>query len=172
MKKENLLFTLLLSVLILFPTAFAIFTHLDSLRSHLPSIFPNARAQDNESNPDIAQGELYVGNGNSSNISVIDLATDRVNKNITVGSGTHDIKISDDQLMVYTTDIDSGTISIVNTTSNELMNNVTTDVSVHGIAEFNDTLYVGDVYGGKVLVIKDATIKDEIKLVLVLNMLR
>jgi len=37
------------------------------------------------------------------------------------------------------------------------------DVAVHGVAEFSDTLYVGDVYGGKVLIIKDNAIKDEIK---------
>ena len=106
---------------------------------------------------------LYVGNAKSKSISVIDLATNKVVKNITVGNGTHDIKISDDQQTVYSTDIDSGTVSIVSTTNNILTNQIDTNVSVHGVAVFNDTLYAGDVYGGKVLVIKDNAINDEIK---------
>jgi YVTN family beta-propeller protein len=109
------------------------------------------------------KGFLYVGNAKSSSISVIDLATNKAIKNIPVGSETHDIKISEDQQVVYTTDIDSGTISTVNATENTLIDQINTGVAVHGIAEVNDTLYVGDVYGGKVLVIKDNIIKDEIK---------
>ena len=106
---------------------------------------------------------MYVGNANTSNVSVIDLETNKVIKNITVGSGTHDIKISDDQQTIYTSDIDSKTISIVNTTSNELMNQISTNAAVHGVAEFNGIIYVGDVYDGKVLVIKDSAIKDEME---------
>ena len=118
-----------------------------------------------EDNLDMITGgeDLYVGNAKSNSVSVIDLATNKVIKNITVGNGTHDIKISDDQQTVYTTDIDSGTVSIVNATSNTLMDQIDTDVAVHGVAAFNDTLYVGDVYGGQVLVIKDNSIIDEIK---------
>jgi YVTN family beta-propeller protein len=76
---------------------------------------PSASAQiENDNRTDSGEkGFLYVGNAKSNNISVIDLATNKVIKNITVGSGTHDIKISDDQQIVYTTDIDSGTVSIV-----------------------------------------------------------
>jgi YVTN family beta-propeller protein len=126
---------------------------------------PFASAQmENDNRTDSSQkGLLYVGNAKSNNISVIDLATNKVIKNITVGSGTHDIKISDDQQIVYTTDIESGTVSIVNATSNTLIDQINAEVAVHGVAEFNDTLYVGDVYGGKLLVIKDNAIKDEIK---------
>ena len=49
-------------------------------------------------------------------------------------------------------------MSIVNATSNTLTDQINTDIGVHGVAEFNDTLYVGDVYGGK-----DNAIKDEIR---------
>lgn len=162
MKKENnssLLF-LLIRIPILYVTLFALSS------SFVFSIsVPLASAQmDNDNRTDSSQnGLLYVGNAKSNNISVIDLATNKVIKNITVGSGTHDIKISDDQQIVYTTDIDSGTVSIVNATSNTLIDQINADVAVHGVAEFNDTLYVGDVYGGKLLVIKDNAIKDEIK---------
>jgi YVTN family beta-propeller protein len=130
-----------------------------------PFTMPLASAQiENTNRTDSGErGFLYVGNAKSNNISVIDLATNKVIKNITVGSGTHDIKISDDQQIVYTTDIDSGTVSIVNTTSNTLIDQINADVAVHGVAEFNNILYVGDVYGGKLLVIKDNAIKDEIK---------
>ena len=106
---------------------------------------------------------LYVENANSNSISVIDLATNTVIRNISVGSSPHDLKISQSQETLYSTDTDSGTISIINTTTNTLIQQVLTDATVHGIAIFNDTLYVGDVYGGKVLVINDGVIKGEIK---------
>ena len=106
---------------------------------------------------------LYVENANSNSISVIDLATNTVIRNISVGSSPHDLKISQSQETLYSTDTDSGTISIINTTTNTLIQQVLTDATVHGIAIFNDTLYVGDVYGGKVLVINDGVVKDEIK---------
>ena len=110
------------------------------------------------------QGFLYVENAKSNSVSVIDLATNAVIKNITVGKSPHDIKISDDQQIVYTTDIDSGTVSIINATNNALVKQIDTGGrAVHGIAIFNDTLYVGDVYGGKVLVVKDDQIIEEIK---------
>jgi YVTN family beta-propeller protein len=110
-------------------------------------------------------GFLYVGNAKSNSVSVIDLTTNAIIKNITVGKSPHDIKISDDQQTVYTTDMDSGTVSIINATSNTLINQIQTggNRAIHGIAIFNDTLYVGDVYGGKVLVIRDGQIKNEIK---------
>jgi YVTN family beta-propeller protein len=110
------------------------------------------------------QGFLYVENAKSNSVSVIDLATNAVIKNITIGKSPHDIKISDDQQTVYTTDIDSGTVSIINATNNTLITQIDTGGrAVHGIAIFNDTLYVGDVYGGKILVIKDDQIKEEIQ---------
>jgi YVTN family beta-propeller protein len=123
----------------------------------------SAQLENSNSTDNGDKGFLYVGNAKSSSISVIDLATNKAIKNIPVGSGTHDIRISEDQQVVYTTDIDSGTISTVNATENTLIDQINTDVAVHGIAEVNNTLYVGDVYGGKVLVIKDNIIKDEIK---------
>lgn len=111
-------------------------------------------------------GFLYVGNAKSNSVAVIDLATNAIVKNITVGKSPHDIKISDDQQTIYTTDIDSGTVSIINATSNTLIDQIETggDRAVHGIAIFNNTMYVGDVYGGKVLVINDdGQITNEIK---------
>lgn len=107
---------------------------------------------------------LYVVNANSSSISMIHPDTKTVVMSIPVGNSPHDIKLSDDQQLIYTTDIDSGTVSIVNASSNRLLNQITTGgAAVHGIAVFNDTQYVGDVYGGKILVIKDNAIKQEIK---------
>jgi YVTN family beta-propeller protein len=156
--------SLLLLLLILIPTSFDILFDMSSYFHFSFAMIP-VLAQE-EDNLDMITGggeDLYVGNAKSNSVSVIDLATNKVIKNITVGNGTHDIKISDDQQTVYTTDIDSGTISIVNATSNTLMDQIDTDVAVHGVAAFNDTLYVGDVYGGQVLVIKDNSIIDEIK---------
>ena len=106
---------------------------------------------------------LYVENANSNNISVIDLATNTIIRNIPVGNSPHDLKISQNQKTLYSTDTDSGTISVINTTTNKLIRQIQTNSSVHGITIFNDTLYAGDVYGGKVLVFKDGAIKGEIK---------
>lgn len=155
MKKQNLI----LLLLILIPSVFAILTNPSS--PFLVRFNPTLAQEENSMN---IQGEfLYVGNAMSNTVSVIDLEANKVVKNITVGNGTHDIKISDDQQTVYTTDIDSGTISIINTTSNTLIDQIDTNVAVHGIAVHDDNLYVGDVYGGKVIVLKDNTIRDEIK---------
>ena len=159
MRKENYSCLLLLT-----PVLFMILGSASSCFEFSTTVLPALAQIENIGVADSDEkGFLYVGNARSNNISVIDLAKNKAIKNITVGSGTHDIKISDDQQTVYTTDIDSGTVSTVNTTSNRLIDQIETDIAVHGVAEFNDRLYVGDVYDGKVLVIKNNTIKDEIK---------
>lgn len=127
---------------------------------------PIGQSQHRDDGLGTLRGLLYVGNAKTNSVSVIDVATNSIVKNITVGKSPHDIKISDDQQTVYTTDTDSGTVSIINATSNTLINQIETggNRAVHGIVIFNDTLYVGDVYGGKVLVINDdGQIKNEIK---------
>ena len=154
-KKKNIFL-----LLILIPITLAI---LINSSSHFQSIFTNIFVLAQEEKLDITGVALYVGNTKSNSVSVIDLGTNTIVKNITVGYSPHDIKISGDQQVVYTTDIDSGTVSIFNATTNTLINQITTGGAVHGIAIFNDTLYVGDVYGRKVLVIKDNAIKEEIK---------
>ena len=153
MKKQNLLLLLLILIL-------SVFTILTNPSPFLLTLSP-AMAQ-KEDNVNIRGEFLYVGNAMSSSVSVIDLRANKVVVNIAVGNGTHDIKISDDQQIVYTTDIDSGTVSMINTTSNRIIDQIDTNVAVHGIAVHDDNLYVGDVYGGKVIVIKENTIKDEI----------
>ena len=158
MKKNKKNFFLLL---ILIPITFGILINLSShFQSSSTKIFVLAQ----EEKLGITGETLYVGNAKSNSISVIDLGTNTIVKNITVGYSPHDIIISDDQQAIYTTtDMDLGTVSIVNATTNTLMNQITTGEAVHGIAIFNGTLYVGDVYGRKVLVIKDNAIKEEIK---------
>src|ERR671914_236929 len=110
-------------------------------------------------------GVMYVQNSNSNSISVIDLATNAILRNITVDGTPHNIKLSEDQLTLYilTSDRDSGTIFVLNTTSNELMNEIPTEVSIFDIAIFNGTMYASDVGGGKVLVMNlNGTLVDEI----------
>ena len=158
MKKKKKNFFLLL---ILIPITFAI---LINSSSYFQFSFTNIFILAQEEKLDITGEALYVGNTKSNSISVIDLGTNTIVKNITIGYSPHDIKISDDQQIVYTTDMDIGTLSIVNATTNTLMNQITTGGgTANSIAIFNGTLYVGDVYGGKVLVIKDNAIKEEIK---------
>ena len=114
---------------------------------------------------DSLAGVLYVQNSNSNSISVIDLATNAILRNITVDGTLHNIKLSEDQLTLYiiTSDRDSGTIFILNTTSNELMKEISTEVSVQDIAIFNGTMYASDVLGGKILVMNvNGTLIDEI----------
>ncbi len=126
----------------------------------LGTVNPSVSDQDELS---ITGEVLYVENANSNTISVIDIETNSLVRNIAVGDSPHDLKISKDQQVLYSTDTDSGTISIIDTTTNTLIDQIVTGVTAHGIAIFNDTLYVGDVFGGKVLIIKDNAIKDEIK---------
>jgi YVTN family beta-propeller protein len=114
---------------------------------------------------DSLAGVLYVQNSNSNSISVIDLATNAILRNITVDGTLHNIKLSEDQLTLYiiTSDRDSGTIFILNTTSNELMKEISTEVSVQDIAIFNGTMYASDILGGKILVMNvNGTLIDEI----------
>src|SRR5688572_29103518 len=110
-------------------------------------------------------GVMYVQNSNSSSISVIDLATNSILLNITLDEMLQNIKLSDDQLTLYimTTDGDSGSLFMFNTTSNELIKEVTTEASVQDVANFNGTLYVSDLIGGKVQVMNtNGTLIDEI----------
>jgi YVTN family beta-propeller protein len=110
-------------------------------------------------------GVLYVQNSNSNTISVVDLATNAILRNITVDGTIHNIKLSDDQMTLYilTSDVDSGTIFMLNTTTNELMNEISTEVSIQDIVMFNGTMYASDVLGGKILVMNaNGTLIDEI----------
>jgi YVTN family beta-propeller protein len=114
---------------------------------------------------DSLAGVMYVQNSNSNGISIVDLATNAILRNITVDGTPHNIKLSEDQLTLYilTSDRDSGTIFMLNTTSNELMNEIPTEDSVQDIAVFNGTMYASDVRGGKVLVMNlNGTLVDEI----------
>lgn len=114
---------------------------------------------------DSLAGVMYVQNSNSNSISVVDLTTNTILRNITVEGMPHNIKLSEDQLTLYilTSDRDSGTIFMLNTTSNELMKEIPTEVSVQDIAIFNGTMYASDVLGGKVLVMNaNGTLIDEI----------
>jgi YVTN family beta-propeller protein len=110
-------------------------------------------------------GVMYVQNSNSSSISVIDLATNSILLNITLDEMLQNIKLSEDQLTLYimTTDGGSGSIFMFNTTSNELIKEIPTEASVQDVANFNGTLYVSDLIGGKVQVMNtNGTLIDEI----------
>src|SRR5918995_173282 len=114
---------------------------------------------------DSLAGVMYVQNSNSNSISIVDLATNAILRNITVDGTPHNIKLSEDQLTLYilTSDRDSGTIFMLNTTSNEIMKEIPTEVSLQDIAIFNGTMYASDVLGGKVLVMNaNGTLIDEI----------
>ncbi len=117
-------------------------------------------------NSDSLSGLMYVQNMNSNSISVIDLATNTVLRNITVDGTIQNIKLSEDQQALYiiTTNSQSGTIYMLNTTSNEIMNeSISTQVSFQDVAFFNDTLYLSDATGGKILVMNsNGTLMHEI----------
>ena len=109
-------------------------------------------------------GVLYVENTQTDSISLIDLATNAVVTNLTLGETAFSIKLSEDQQTLYVTDTHSGTIIKVNTTNNEVIGQMPTGVSVNDITIFNGTLFVGDVFGGKILVMNDnGTVLDTIK---------
>jgi len=129
------------------------------------------------------QGELYVGNAKSNTVSAIDLDNNLIIKNISVGKSPHDIKISGDQQRVFTTDTDSSTISVINATNDTLIkqiptkgvralhgiaiseneNNNLSNNTIKGIGDNGDPiLYVGDVYGNRVLVVDGSNITGKI----------
>ena len=120
--------------------------------SLLPAI--GAFGSDGGLTSDSFAGVMYVQNSNSSSISVIDLATNSILLNITLDEMLQNIKLSEDQLTLYimTTDGGSGSIFMFNTTSNELIKEIPTEASVQDVANFNGTLYVSDLIGGKVQV--------------------
>jgi YVTN family beta-propeller protein len=131
--------------------------------SLLPAI--NAFGSAGSFTADSLAGVMYVQNSNSNSISVVDLATNTILRNITVEGALHNIKLSEDQLTLYilTSEKDSGTILMLNTTSNQLMKEIPTEVSVQDIAIFNGTMYASDGLGGKVLVMNEnGTLIDEI----------
>jgi YVTN family beta-propeller protein len=105
---------------------------------------------------DSLSGLMYVQNTNSNSISVIDLATNSVLRNVTVDGTPLNIKLSEDQQTLYiiTSNRNLGTtIYMLNTTSNEIINEKRfTQVSVQDIEFLNDTLYLSDATGGKILV--------------------
>ena len=115
---------------------------------------------------DSLYGLMYVQNMNSNSVSIIDLATNTVLKNITVDGKLQNIKLSEDEQTLYiiTTKKDSGTIYMLNTTSNEIMNDrISTQVSSQDIAFFNDTLYLSDTVEGKLFVMNsNGTLMHEI----------
>ena len=122
------------------------------------SLFPTTNAlgsaASNQSSDALA-GFMYVQDTNSNNISVVDLATKTIVKNITLESRPQNIELSGDQQTLYilTTDRDSATIYKLNTTSNELMNGrISAPVSARDFASFNGKIYLSDTLGGKVLV--------------------
>ena len=132
--------------------------------SLLPGISAFA-SSDSSLTADSLAGMMYVQNSNSNSISIVDLATNAILRNITVDGTPHNIKLSEDQQTLYilTSDRDSGTIFMLNTTSNELMDEIPMEVSVQDIAIFNGTMYASDVRGGKVLVMNlNGTLIDEI----------
>jgi YVTN family beta-propeller protein len=131
--------------------------------SLLPAI--SAFGSDGSLTSDSLTGAMYIQNSNASSISVADLATNTILLNIILDERLHNIKLSEDQLTLYimTTDRDSGTVFMLNTTSNELIREISTEASVQDIATVNDTLYMSDVIGGKVLVTNaNGTLIDEI----------
>lgn len=119
---------------------------------HPISVFGSA---DLTSPIDSLAGVLYLENTQTNSISVIDLATNAVVTNLTLGERAFSIKLSEDQQTLYVTDMHSGNVIKINTTNNEVIGHMLTGVSVNDITSFNSTLFVGDVFGGKILVMND-----------------
>lgn len=128
----------------------------------------SSSSSSNSLTSDPLAGLMYVLNANSSSISVVDLSTNQILREITFDGIPQNIKLSEDQLTLYVTTIttngDSGKIFMLNTISNELKNeSISTEVSGHDTEVSNGTLYISDTVGRKVLVMNEGgTIIDEI----------
>jgi YVTN family beta-propeller protein len=165
--KEDMVLIEAIFVILTIVVAIAVLITNSSTFFQVYSLLPamSAFGSAGSSTADSSAGVMYVQNANSNSISVIDLATNTILRNITVDETPHNIKLSEDQLTLYilTSDGNSGTIFMLNTTNNELIKEIPTEVSIQDIAIFNGTMYASDVLGGKILVMNaNGTLIDEI----------
>jgi YVTN family beta-propeller protein len=165
--KEDMVLIEAIFVILTIVVAIAVLITNSSTFFQVYSLLPamSAFGSAGSSTADSSAGVMYVQNANSNSISVIDLATNTILRNITVDETPHNIKLSEDQLTLYilTSDGNSGTIFMLNTTNNELIKEIPTEVSLQDIAIFNGTMYASDVLGGKILVMNaNGTLIDEI----------
>ena len=89
--------------------------------------------------PNAAQAQqgpfLYVPNGNSNNVSVIDTPTNTtVPPTISVGTTPFTAAVRGDEALVYVTNINNATVSVINTATNAVVATIGVGVSPTAIA--------------------------------------
>ena len=106
----------------------------------------------------------YITNGGSSNVSVIDTATDTVIATVDVGSGPYGVAIAPDGAKVYVSNMFSNNVSVIDTKTNNVTATVPVGISPAGVAITPDgtkvyTVNMGSYpsYEGTVSVIDTST---------------
>ncbi|MGH9977464.1 MAG: hypothetical protein ACRD8Z_16775, partial [Nitrososphaeraceae archaeon] len=94
---------------------------------------------------------VYVANGESNTVSVINPANNTVIKNITVGA--YPISITTSMNAVYVANGESNTVSVINPANNTVIKNITVGASPGSIYGFGDTIYVANGESNTVSVI-------------------
>ena len=76
----------------------------------------------------------YISNSGSSNVSVIDTATDTVIATVNVGSDPHGVAVSPDGLNVYVANAGSDSVSVIDTATNTVKDTVIVEDCPRGVA--------------------------------------
>jgi YVTN family beta-propeller protein len=101
----------------------------------------------------------YITNQGSNNVSVIDIATNNVTANVTVGSSPFGVAVNPDGTKVYIANRLSGTVSVIDAATNNVTANVPVGSAPIGVAVNPDgtKVYVTSLGNSTVSVIDTAT---------------
>ena len=112
---------------------------------------------------DTNNGYVYVAvkNCTFNNVSVINGTTNKVVKNITVGSSPKGVSVNSNNGYVYVTNCGSDNVSVINGTTNKVVKSITVGRSPNGISfdSNNENFYVANDCSNNVSVINGTTNK-------------
>jgi YVTN family beta-propeller protein len=108
----------------------------DGIEIDKPGIGMNNRPNDISINP--STHVMYVTNGASDTVSVINTKTNRILNNITVGATPNDVNIDTKQRILYVANIGSNTVSVIDTLTNKIISNTIVGRTPAAISEDPD----------------------------------
>lgn len=79
------------------------------------------------------KGELLVTNAKTNSISIIDLYSNKIIKDINVGKGPHGIAFSADGDLMYISNMKSNDVSIIDTSTDKVIGNIAVGIEPHQI---------------------------------------
>ncbi|MEM4058114.1 MAG: YncE family protein, partial [Thermoplasmata archaeon] len=108
---------------------------------------------------DSSNGYVYVTNSNSSDVSVINGATNTVIQTIPVGHVPYGVAFDSSNGYVYVTNMDSNNVSVINGATNTVIQTIPVGSEPYGVAfdSSNGYVYVTNLGSNNVSVINGAT---------------